>query len=131
MSVASSRASEISVSFNGKETSLEEALDETCRMIQNYLNGLQSALRRLACLEDQEIGEDLFKAAVELEDETVDLVIALTDAAEELCPIAAQVRGDCPKNLKEWHKTHKAEVRARRIKEKEEAKEKEKSAQAK
>ena len=48
MSVASSASSMISVSYQGREMTLEECLDECCRGIQGKLNELQVALRNLA-----------------------------------------------------------------------------------
>ena len=48
MSVASSSASSVSVTLNGKEMDLETALDETVRGLQQHLNMVQCHLRTLA-----------------------------------------------------------------------------------
>ena len=97
-----------SVSFQGKEMSLEEALDQTIRGVQNSLNDLQVALRQLANVEEQAIDtEEDFKEAVKLEDTTSDLVNDLVNLLEELPSIASDIRGRCPKELKDWFTDHK------------------------
>jgi len=64
---------------------LEQALDETIKGVQNHLNSLQSLLRQLAACEDQEIDEDDdFKQGVDLEDSVTDTVAALGELLSEL-----------------------------------------------
>lgn len=110
MSVCSSAASNCSVSFQGKEMSLEEALDETCRGVQSRLNELQVVLRNMASIENQDLDElDDFKECVELEEQTTDLIEELTNLLSELPGIAGEIRGKCPKELKDWYKQHKDE----------------------
>ena len=105
-----------SVSFQGKEMSLEEALDQTIRGVQNSLNDLQVALRQLANVEEQAIDtEEDFKEAVTLEDTTTDLVNDLVNLLEELPSIASDIRGKVPKECKDWyveHKTRRKEAQA-------------------
>ena len=80
---------------------------------------MQEALRNLAALEEQEIDESTdFEAAVDLEDQTVDLVEMMTHLLKELLPIAADIRGACPKSSREWYVAHKASIRERRTREK-------------
>ena len=69
MSIASSAASSVSVSLNGREMCLEEALDEVVRGLQGHLNMVQCHLRTLAS--DQERGnefEEMIATADLLED---------------------------------------------------------------
>ena len=109
MSQASSAASMCSVTFQNQQMSLEEALDQTIRGVQNSLNDLQVALRQLANVEEQQIDtEEDFKEAVKLEDTTTDLVNDLVNLLEELPSIASDIRGKVPKELKDWHLEHKA-----------------------
>ena len=124
MSVASSAASMRSVNFHGKEMSLEQALDETIKGVQNHLNSLQSLLRQLAACEDQEIDEDDdFKQGVDLEDSVTDTVAALGELLGELPDIASEIRGPAPNPaMKAWHRTHKAERKLQLARRKEEAK---------
>ena len=118
-SVASSASEARSVCFQGAEMSLEQALDTVIRDSQACLNSLQESLHNLAALEEQEIDEDDdFKGAVELEDRTVDLVEMMTHLLKELVPIAADIRGSCPKSSREWYVAHKASVKERRAREK-------------
>ena len=118
-SVASSASEARSVCFQGAEMSLEQALDTVIRDSQACLNSLQESLRNLAALEEQEIDEDDdFKGAVELEDRTVDLVDMMSHHLKELVPIAADIRGSCPKSSREWYVAHKADVKERRAREK-------------
>ena len=118
-SVATSASEARSVQFQGAEMSLEEALDKVIRSAQACLNDLQLNLRQLAVLEEQEIDEDDdFKAAVELEDRTVDLVEMMTNLLKELLPVAADIRGSCPKTSREWFTQHRASLKERRAREK-------------
>ena len=124
MSVASSAASMRSVNFHGREMSLEQALDETIRGVQNHLNNLQCLLRQLAAAEEQEVDEDDdFRQMVQLEDETADTVSALNELLSELPDIASDIRGPAPNPaMKAWHRTHKAERKLQLARRKEEAK---------
>ena len=118
-SIASSASEARSVQFQGAEMSLEQALDTVIRSAQACLNDLQLNLRQLAALEEQEVDEDDdFQAAVDLEDRTVDLVELLGNQLKELVPIAADIRGSCPKSSREWYAQHKASVKERRVREK-------------
>ena len=116
MSQASSASSMCSVTFQNQQMSLEEALDQTIRGVQNSLNDLQVALRQLANVEEQSIDtEEDFKEAVKLEDTTTDLVNDLVNLLEELPSIASDIRGKCPKECKDWfadHKTRRKEAQA-------------------
>ena len=118
-SLASSASEARSVTFGGNEMSLEQALDTVIRSAQACLNDLQLNLRQLASLEEQEVDEDDdFQAAVDLEDRTVDLVELLGNQLKELVPIAADIRGSCPKSSREWYVAHKASVKERRARKK-------------
>ena len=124
MSVASSASSMISVSYQRREMTLEECLDECCRGIQGKLNELQVALRNLAQISENEIDEcDDFKQCVELEDQTIDLISGLTELLSELPGIASDIRGNSPKEMKDWYANHKAQRKLEKAKEKEQKKE--------
>jgi hypothetical protein len=110
-----------SVNFQGKEMTLEQALDDTIRGVQQILNDLQCNLRGMATLEDQKLDDvEDFKEAVKLEDETNDLVSSLTNLLSELPIIAAEIRGETPadKECKAWYAQHKVEVKDKRKKDK-------------
>ena len=124
MSVASSAASMRSVNFHGREMTLEQALDETIKGVQNHLNSLQVALRNLAACEDQAVDDDEdFRQMVALEDEIADTVGALNELLGELPDIASDIRGSAPNPaMKAWHRTHKAERKLQLARRKEQAK---------
>ena len=126
MSVASSAASMRSVNFHGREMTLEQALDETVKSVQNHLNSLQVALRNLelAACEDQAVDdEDDFCQMVALEDEIADTVGALNELLSELPDIASDIRGPAPNPaMKAWHRTHRAERKLDMARRKEAAK---------
>ena len=103
---------------------LEQALDETIKGVQNHLNSLQVALRNLAACEDQAVDdEEDFRQMVALEDEIADTVGALNELLGELPDIASDIRGSAPNPaMKAWHRTHKAERKLQLARRKEEAK---------
>ncbi len=112
-SVASSAASERSCVLNGQVMNVEEALDRVTRDAQQRLTDLQMALRHLCAAEDQKISdEEDFKECVRLEDEVTDFVSGLAELLSELPQIAGDIRGDCPKECREWWKAHKDERKA-------------------
>ena len=115
-----------SVTFQGAEMSLEAALDMLIRDMQGALNGLQCKLRELAAVEDQQIDEEEdFKMAVELDDDTNDLVLLMTSLLKELPAISKDILGKPPPALREWHKQHVLTRKA------EQAAEKQRAAEAK
>ena len=110
MSVASSVMSSISVVCDGKEQTLEEALDYVMIEIQRRLNNLHMEMRRLACLTEQEIDEiDDFKESVLFRDTSVDYVTRLVRLREEIPPMANDLVGKPPPECKEWYTEHVAE----------------------
>ena len=126
MSVASSAASLRFVQFDGREISLEQALDEVIRGTQNKLNQLQCNLRQLAAAEggEQAFGEtklEDFQYCVNLEDECCDLVAGLCELLVELPEIARDIAGK-PEDAesKAWWKQHKLERKLALAKKKEE-----------
>lgn len=91
--------------------SVEAALEQVIRDTQQCLNGLQERLRALCANEEQRVDDDEdFKDCVRLEDETCDMVDMINALLSELPPIAAEIRGPCPTETREWWKAHK-EVR--------------------
>lgn len=110
MSTCSSAASQRSCTFQGEEMSVEAALEQVIRDTQGALNGLQERLRALCSSEEQRVDDDQdFKDCVTLEDETCDLVDMITHLLGELPPIAAEIRGPCPAETREWYAAHKLE----------------------
>lgn len=110
MSVCSSAASERSCTFQGQEMTVEQALETVIRDTQQCLNGLQEKLRALCSNEEQRVDDsEDHKLCVELENETCDLVDMITGLLSELPPIAAEIRGPCPPENREWYAAHKLE----------------------
>lgn len=114
MSTASSRASEISVSFGGKEQTLEQALDQCMREVQTYMNNLAMSLRLLANVEEQEMGDDIFKEAVRIELEVNELVDCIHDSTNQLSGIAEEIRGPTPPGCKKWYTAYMRDLKARK-----------------
>jgi hypothetical protein len=118
MSTTSSRSSEISVSYNGNEMSLEEALDRCMREVQNYMNHLQSSMRQLAALDEQEIGDELFQEATRVDLEVQELVDNIHESTNELSEISEQIRGKPPSPAaKKWFAEHRRALKDRKQKE--------------
>ena len=107
MSVASSSASSVSVSFHGKEVDLETALDTTVRGLQQHLNAVQCNLRTLAA--DSERDPDFQDAIAEAD--------KLEEGIEEMQWLFNDLRSMCydtvglPETAEEkaWLKRHKVE----------------------
>lgn len=111
MSICSSASSQRSCTFQGEEMSVEAALETVIRDTQGALNGLQERLRALCSADEQHIDDDEdFKECIRLEEETQDLVEMISLLLSELIPIAAEIRGSCPPESKEWYNQHR-EVR--------------------
>ena len=89
--------SSISVVCDGKEQTLEEALDYVMIEIQRRLNNLHMEMRRLACLTEQEI--DDFKESVFFRDTSVDYVTGLVRLLEEIPPMASDLVGKSEPSL--------------------------------
>jgi hypothetical protein len=90
---------------------VDQALEQVIRETQGALNGLQERLRALCANEEQKVDDDEdFKECIRLEEETQDLVEMITQLLSELIPIAADIRGSCPPESKEWYAQHR-EVR--------------------
>lgn len=110
MSTCSSAASQRSCTFQGEEMSVEAALEQVIRDTQAALNGLQERLRALCSAEEQQVDDNEdHRECVRLEDETCDLVDMITQLLGELPAIAADIRGPCPPENKEWYAAHKLE----------------------
>ena len=118
-STTSSAASFISVAFDGKVMSLEEALDENFRQIQKMLTGLHVKMRQLAALTEQEIDEDEdFRESVLFEDDAFDFVTGMVRLLEEIPLMARTITGTAPAECKEWYTAHKAARKAKLTQEK-------------
>ena len=121
MSIASSAASCRDVVFQGETVTLEQALNQTVKMVQRALNDLERNLEQLAMLEDQFLEDEDFKRGVELEDSTCDLVDMLVELLQELPDIGRDIRGACPPSQKIWWKEHKLRRKTKKAAEKEAA----------
>ena len=126
MSIASSAASCRSVSLQGVEMTLEEALRQTIASTQRALNDLELKLGHMATVEEQlqDFEEDeLFFKAVELEYEVQDLVRMLTTLLGDLPTIAADIRGAPPsKEARTWWSARRKKRKEELDREKEAAK---------
>lgn len=118
MSVASN-ISHISVNHHGKVVTVESALDETVRDLQQHLNQLQCKLRAIAALSDQQTGDledgdfsDL-KESVKQTDELEDHIQDMIELFEDLKDIAGQL-AYLPETPAErtWLKDHKTHRKA-------------------
>jgi hypothetical protein len=123
MSVASSAASCISVTFDGRVMTLEEALDDNFRQIQRMLTNLNMEMRRLAAKTEQEIDEvEDFRESVLFEDVSFDLVTGMVRLLEEIPPMARMITGNAPAECKEWYRLHKEQRKIKLTQEKAEHK---------
>ena len=104
----SSAASNLSVSLGGREMSLEQALDEATKEIQEGLNTLQIQLRALAMAEEQFIEDDDWMESVALEDIVGDVCDGLKELLDELKDITRTIVDKPPnKELRAWWADHK------------------------
>ncbi len=120
----------MSVTFEGKEYNLEQAIDKGIGDLQQYLNDLQCYLRELAAFEvlDDDENED-FKQMTGYTDKADDAIDDMDVIFAELKAVTRQILGKCPKGAKAWYVAHKEERKraaavdkAARLKAKEDAK---------
>ena len=106
----SSACSSVSVSLNGKEMPLEEALDQTVRSLQQHLNKVQLQLRMLGVGSDRDDDfEDQIKEADKMQDE----ILEMTWLFDDLSSMAYEIVGEPEtKEEKAFLKTHKIERKA-------------------
>ena len=119
----SSQMSDTSVSFQGNEIPLADALDEVFTELQGFLNSLHCYTRDLAIMKDR--NEDY---EVELKQVLVigDTIESMSDLFKDLKLVAKQVIGPPPKDQKEAMKTIVDDHRAKKKREKEMEKEEQK-----
>ena len=99
---ASSCYSEVSVSVNGEECLLEEAVDDIFKQIQDHINLMHEQLRQLCMCEDR--GEDYTESLAYY----TELVSHIKDGCivfKQIIPIAKQL---LPKKPKGWVDPNKA-----------------------
>ena len=77
----SSACSSVSVSLNGREMGLEEALDETIRSLQKHLNMVQMQLRLIGVGSER---DDDFEDQIKEADKMQDGIIEMTWLFEDL-----------------------------------------------
>lgn len=112
MSVCSSAASERSITYDGREMTVEQMLDQLIRQIQGGLNNLQMNLRNMCSLEEQTIDDDEdFREMVTLSDSTEDLTALLIHYLSELPVVVHEIRGPAPPGSKAWFAQHQAQRR--------------------
>ena len=109
MSIASG-ASSVSVSLNGREMNLEEALDSVVRDLQKHLNMVQLQLRMLGVGSER---DDDFEDQIKEADKMQDSIIEMTWLFEDLYDMSYQIVGDPEtKEEKQFMKQHKIERKA-------------------
>ena len=109
MSIASG-ASSVSVSLNGREMNLEEALDSVVRDLQKHLNMVQLQLRMLGVGSER---DDDFEDQIKEEDKMQDSIGEMNYLFEDLYDMAYQIVGDPEtKEEKQFLKQHKIERKA-------------------
>ena len=123
MSSIGSSASTI-VSFRGDdECSLDEALDQLYKEIQQNLNHSQCSIRQLAASSEQ---DDDYIIAVKIQFELDDYIIVLLDLFKELQQVSIQCLGKPPPGHKVEYKKMLDDRKEKMKKEKEDKKELEK-----
>ena len=109
MSIASG-ASSVSVSLNGREMNLEEALDSVVRDLQKHLNMVQLQLRMLGVGSER---DDDFEDQIREADKMQDSIIEMNWLFEDLYDMSYQIVGDPEtKEEKQFMKQHKIERKA-------------------
>ena len=109
MSIASG-ASSVSVSLNGREMNLEEALDSVVRDLQKHLNMVQLQLRMLGVGSER---DDDFEDQIKEADKIQDSIVEMNYLFEDLYDMRYQIVGDPEtKEEKEFMKQHKIERKA-------------------
>lgn len=107
MSVASN-VSGLSVSINGHELSLEEAINSVYEGIQRHLNDSQNSLRMLAMLLEKD--DISFRDGVEYSDKVNDDVDEMLKLFKDLKSILKQIVGKpTSEEDREWLKAHNEE----------------------
>ena len=123
MSIASG-ASSVSVSLNGREMNLEEALDSVVRDLQKHLNMVQLQLRMLGVGSER---DDDFEDQIKEADKMQDSIVEMNYLFEDLYDMVYQIVGDPEtKEEKQFLKQHKIERKAHMDKLKAEHKEQKK-----
>ena len=109
MSIASG-ASSVSVSLNGREMNLEEALDSVVRDLQKHLNMVQLQLRMLGVGSER---DDDFEDQIREADKMQDSIVEMNYLFEDLYDMSYQIVGDPEtKEEKQFMKQHKIERKA-------------------
>ena len=120
MSVASNQ-SEVSVSINGVEIPLDDAINSTFTGIQKHLNESQNNLRMLGTLLERDDLE--FKDGVEYSDKIDNDVDEMVALFKNLKKITKQLVGRPSEEEKEWYRLHIAERKVEHLKKKNREKE--------
>ena len=110
MSIASSSASSVSVSLNGVEMPLEQALDETVRGLQGHLNMVQLHLRTLASDQERDNDYQEMIATADLLEDNIDEMQWLFQDLRSMC---YEICGEAETpEEKSFLKAHKIERKA-------------------
>ena len=76
----SSQMSEMSISMNGAEVNLEQAIDDTFKSLQSHLNSCQCGLRNLGmCNERNDIFEVSHKYCMDIDDDVSEMLLLFKD----------------------------------------------------
>ena len=114
-----SNASSQSVSVFGQEMELEQAIDQVFREIQQFVNYIQSDIRSLSVVPEQ---DNDYMRALEIYTEIEDHISGLNRLFAESLSVSRQVLGPVPKALKAEVKKYKDDLKVKRQKAKEDAK---------
>jgi len=90
--------SEVSVSHNGMEMLLEDAVDSIFKELQEHINEIHCQLRQLCMSEDR---ADTYDEAKEFLDEIVDHIKEGNKVMKELIPVCKQLMPPRPKGWKD------------------------------
>jgi hypothetical protein len=105
--------------FGQDDVPLEEAIDDVFKQIQQRTNYIQSGIRALSAVPEQ---DNDYMHALEIYTEIEDNVSALKGLFSEADSVSRQVLGKAPASLKEEVKTYKANIKLKRQQEKDRAK---------
>ena len=118
MSICSAM-SDMSVSYYGEDVNLEEALDETFKKIQTFVNDCHYSVRSLA-MSDEQDGDYLL--ALDQYHEIIISIDGMLSLMTELKSISKEVLGSAPKDLKIEVSTKILEFKRKQLKIKTDAK---------
>ena len=116
----SSCLSEVSVSINGQEIPLDDAINQTFSGIQRHLNESQNNLRMLGTLLERDDLE--FRDGVNYSDKIDDDIDSMVALFKDLKSVVKQIVGKPTEEDKEWYRLHIAERKVEMLQKRNKAK---------